>query len=839
MTISKIDVYAWGKSNVLEIDDYLWENKVLDPKCYGKDTIQPLSIALHCTAANAIADISVENWNKKKDTEPASAHFVLERQFGYGKETSEYYKGKGIAKNRTAIRQNSETLVQQIIAPDRWASHATKINKYSIGIEITNVGNEWEAANTTFEETYDPAQKLPDDENCFIDLNSAGRAKAPVPREVCQAVQGEQYRQLILLLRYLCTRFDIPRQFLGRTCREMFTTTVVDTGKVDKNGDAITTVDDRYKKFRGILHHINVARKLCPGVLHRNRIYRGITDEWWMPCEFDGNPRTYYSGPFMKPEFKKGELTKAGYFKWGYTTSVPTTDAFDTREIRCVPFVEDDTYKRADIEAVAEFKSYYDRGNLSTYYWHCEKQEGIYPIGLNRVWHGGIHLCPSPNNAVVYAAASGTVVAARIHSNPDTEFHEAYGSQRFVLIRHSVHALGQNGRVDYKGTPTYVFSLYMHLERIEDPLNEHFQNPPWYNVWLRKNLGNTSGADVDKLQGDKGVVFHPDIEVSVGDALGIAGKYRDNPNCLHFEIFTPNGDLQIDNEKTKPSKDVLSDPSDEDCYCDDEYLENVLKNKTNRGLADADIATAALCLREAKTYHLSEWAVRSEDALRKIFDREIKKHPEKETELNARREEQWKHISRFTWWEESISDNTVREQLGTGFVWHYHPITFMQCINENVATDYTEIPKVIAGTPPSQIVVEGKKVRLKVRFNGIHQEPGSSLQVINGNTLSYVFWVNGVQCGKKMIQNAASYSGVSIPLNNDWQIETEISENKSLNIVVNCFDETNGCDAYDTAKTIFTKSSAPPWGAGEESRYTTGAYEAFTVYFVIDQLGSV
>jgi hypothetical protein len=738
MTVQKKDVYAWGKLYTLEIDTYLWEKKILLSQCYKQKIIQPLSIALHCTAGNAIADISVTRWNQKPADDVASAHFILERQFAPEKENDAYYQGmvnnELVTKERVTSRMNSPALVQQVIEDNRTAFHATKINDYAIGIEITNVGNEWENANTTFEATYDPSQQRPDDENSLIDLETAGRAKFPVPKEVCQAVQDEQYRQLILLLRHLCTQYDIPRQFLGRTCNEMFTTTVVDTGKKDANGDSITKVDDKYKKFRGILHHINVARKLCPGVLHRNRIYRGITDEWWMPCELDGNDRTYYSGPFLMPEYKDCEPAKPGFFKWKCTTTVPVSDEFDTRKNRCIPFVEDSTYKLSDIEALAEFKSYYDRDSLHKYYSHCEQLGGIYPIGLNRVWHGGIHLRPSPNNAIVYAAASGTIVAARIHSNLDTEFHDDYGSQRFVLIRHMVHELGSQEKVDYKSDPSFVFSLYMHLEKPADPHQENLQNPPWYNIWLRTAKGAPTATDVDKLNGEKGVVFHPNIEVSVGDALGIAGKFKDIPNCLHFEIFTTKQNLKIDNEKTRPSKDELSDPSDEDCYCDDDYLESVLMNKINKGLDEANIALAAVCLREAKTYHISEWAIRSEDALKKIYDREIKKHPEKEAELKVRCSEQWKHISRFTFWEEVVADNTQREQLGDGFVWHYHPVTFMQCVNENIAKDYTVIPKVIAGTPPNKVDPDGEKIRLKVRFVGIQQETNSSLPVISGNS---------------------------------------------------------------------------------------------------------
>ena len=356
-------------------------------------------------------------------------------------------------------------------------------------------------------------------------------------------------------------------------------------------------------------------------------------------------------------------------------------------------------------------------------------------------------------------------MAARIRSNEDTEFHSEYGSQRFVLIRHTVHELGDNSRVDYKGTPKYVFSLYMHLERFAASSEEHHSNPPWYNLCLRN--GTVKGTDVDKLKDEKGVVFHPDIEVSVGDVIGVAGRYRQDANCLHFEIFTVESDLKIDNHKTKPSKLVFSDDTDFDAYCDDKYVEEILKKHLNKTQDDWDPLLAAGCFREAKTYHMSEWAVTSMEGLRKLYNPQIEKHPDKKDLLETRMAEQWAHISRFTWWEEACEDNVLKQQLGAGFAWHYHPITFMQCVNENIAFDYTVIPKL----PPAKSA-DPPSVKLEVTFTGITQNADAGYAIMNGEDLRYIIWVDGEYAGQ--MTKKACIEGRSYPLDGSWRKETSV-----------------------------------------------------------------
>ena len=62
--------------------------------------------------------------------------------------------------------------------------------------------------------------------------------------------------------------------------------------------------------------------------------------------------------------------------------------------------------------------------------------DGCYPIGANSLWHGGVHL-PMKRGSMVHAPLSGTVVAARLGSDPSLCEHE-FGSANFILLRHEL-----------------------------------------------------------------------------------------------------------------------------------------------------------------------------------------------------------------------------------------------------------------------------------------------------------------------------------------------------------------------------------------------------------------
>ncbi len=849
-TSVSVNVWAFGNKQSLDIDTTFVTNGKNnnykapdnDEQCVGyldplmhtnrKKTIG--AIILHCTGANNPAERSVEYWNrlakeirkngqttdksdengqqnsqKSKVPQKTSAAYILER-----------------CPTKIDPKNDPFPLLHRVVEDNRVTWHTNWTCLRTIGIEIANSAYDWTNASTVSEPTLQKGDVDPKDENAFIrPVKIAGFANY----KSWQAFQDIQYENLIKFIRYLCIEYNIPRQFLGKTTAEMFTSADPQRSEIDN--------------FKGILHHRNVQNKVCPGILHRNRIYRGITEEWWLPCEMDGSSRTYYSGPFQMPEYVEG-CQQPGFFRWQGTTFVKDDTCVDpddeSDELMNLghfePVVDSTTYSGADIDAIAEYKSYYDRNNNAAHYGYCEKPGGTYPIGANRSWHGGVHFFPKPGNAAVYAAASGTIVAARIHSHEDTDFHPDFGSQRFVLIRHAVHELGDDGKVNYKADPRFVFSLYMHLDKFADATKEDPGNPPWFNIWLR-GCGE-SAPNIDALQDDRGIVFAPNIEVLVGDILGIAGRFGKDQPCLHFEIFTPKESLKIDNQKTRPSKELFEDPSDKDGYCDNAYLDSVLTAKMHKGLDDADPILAACLLREAKTYHVSEWAF-SKNALDKIYDLEIKKHPNDKTRLEKSRDEDWVHIHRFLWWEDACNvDQELAQIIGRdGFAYFYHPVTFIQCVNENAALEYTDIPKLTGGKKKELPEEDGKPIRLNVTFSGISQQSSGMLQVVGGEMLHYSGYVNGEYVGT--VSANGSCLGVTISIGNKWNRETTVFENKSLTILVHCYAESEKSKqtgVLSTAKCVLTKNSSTPWGASQDSIVMESSNGLFTVFFAVREL---
>ena len=215
----------------------------------------------------------------------------------------------------------------------------------------------------------------------------------------------------------------------------------------------------------------------------------------------------YYSGPFAEPAYPPGGPSPNSHFRFTAAGRIEGT-----------------VYRNADLEALIETRSYYDLDQVDAYYGDTEtRMGGMFPVGLNKVWHGGVHLTVQDRNPCVFAAASGVIVAARVSNNDETERHAAFGGQRFVLIKHAIYREtqadpgGLGRRIDYAADPVIVFSLYMHLAAFREPARENDENPPWFNIWRRNNPGADVGMD-----GEKGRVFFPNIDVSVGDILGMA-----------------------------------------------------------------------------------------------------------------------------------------------------------------------------------------------------------------------------------------------------------------------------------------------------------------------------
>jgi N-acetyl-anhydromuramyl-L-alanine amidase AmpD len=635
---------------------------------------QKSQIVLHCTAGNGSAE-DVLNWWNNPASGAASAHFIVERTH-----TPQVARPGG----GPAADASDAGLVDVVrcLDEDVRSFHAENVNSSSIGIEIVNVGWGWYTSSNADEPSLAGRHPLAGPGACPSPTN-IGTAAAP--RWVCnharptdtnryirlapaiggytdwQAFEDEQYTALALLLRYLCIGHRIPRNFIGTNRTDIFRHYEHDGTAAERR--VYRTILFR---FRGIFEHRNAHRnKICPGILDRSRLYRAITDEWWLPVARDATPRPYYSGPFEQPAYVAGNPSRNSYFR------------FQGGRIQGV------VYRAAELDPLIETRSYYDLDQVNTYYADTETRlGGMFPVGVNKVWHGGVHLPAPAANPCVFAAASGMIVAARLSSNADTDAHASFGSQRFVLIRHAIYrqlqadpgGLGQ--RINYGADPVFVFSLYMHLAAVRDLANEHDENPPWFNMWRRNNPAADAGMD-----GEKGRVFAPNIPVAVGDILGFAGTFRGR-RIIHFEIIS-----HRNNELTgAPWDDAAKrfEDTDANVVCNVAALDRYLRDQVGDGIDVVDVLRAARELRNVKAMHKSEWALTAEAEIEPLVP-----HPDRRRVL-------WPHFSRFSWVSEAIAANArLRNDLGdaAGMFWHYHPITFMHHMNTLVTAENREVPE--------------------------------------------------------------------------------------------------------------------------------------------------
>jgi hypothetical protein len=610
---------------------------------------QKNQIVLHFTAGNGPARGSVEWWNM---IAPLDATLFYCKKFLEGHAYSSPTAGVCPAGHGPLVHMNNRagahyvveraadrlnaaqpyTDVIEVLPSDYVTWHGMIVNNCSIGIEHANIGTTWAAARgDTF--TGAGAAKRPTDRNHWLHLPRPTHPNSNLSSHDFQAYEEEQYHAIIRLLRYLCIKHRIPRRFLGDTTDEK-----MERYWPNRNASALS----KLMRFRGILSHMNChADKECGGpAMHRNRLFRGIIDEWWMPVEVDGNERPYHMGP-IDPQ-----ADTPSYFRWNGGRLIS------------------ELFHDADLDALQETRSYYDLDRTAYYYAKSEEPVlgGTFPIGTNKVWHAGVHFAGPPENTKVYAAASGTIVAARLGSNAAVEADPELGSQRFVLIRHCVYwrqtadpAGGQ--RVDYSVDPTYFFTLYMHLAPFANLTAAADANPPWFNYWLRHRA---AAADPNQ-------VFCPETPVSVGDWIGHCGTYR-NQRMIHFEVMSH--DEVTDAPWDNAAHRVVD--NDTNAICNSAALDAFVSGANVNTL---DILRAAPDLRLVKSFHKSEWSLTGPDALTPVL-------PDA-----AARNNLWNRIQHFMWVADAVA---ACPQLSTqlcdasGMTWHYHPVTFMDFVNKLV-----------------------------------------------------------------------------------------------------------------------------------------------------------
>jgi N-acetyl-anhydromuramyl-L-alanine amidase AmpD len=575
-----VRVWAYGRHQNLDINPTTVR---LNNSCYVAypSTFDKFQIVLHYTAGENNAATGVGGWNGRGD---AGAHFVVERQ--------EHHPDAALAN------------VVQVADDLRRATRHSSLTRNSIGIEISNLGVYQDAEGRPIRSESNLPSEVRADRNSYMRL----RRRLGLCYPWCYAAyQEKQYRALVLLLRWLCVEFGIRRLFSG--C------------------DAETNLrhyspDTPLRRFHGIFSHCNIApAKPCGGpALNRNRLYRGLTEEWWMPVDLDAAPRIYYTAPFSDGQ----DLVRYEGRQWVLTQLAD-----------------------ADVEGLQDTRSYYHMGSREAY---CNNNEatrqGTFPIGDNRCWHGGVHLFPPANHARVYAAASGTIVAARMGRHQEIE--QTLGSPRFVLIRHAVFletaASGGSTRINYGARPVIVFSLYMHLAPLAQPGRDHEENAEWYNSYVR-----TGGrASVDQ-------VFSPGVEVMVGDYLGDCDQWYDHDHCLHFEIIS--------------AQDIRRPPWSRNALVDDSRYWPSAQGP-GATFACNQAQGRFMEMRDYACRHPSEWALTEE-----LFNEAL--------ESEELRRELWPLVQDIGWYHRArrVSPDAAEHLPANGCVVHYHPITFMHRIN--------------------------------------------------------------------------------------------------------------------------------------------------------------
>ncbi len=506
----------------------------------------------------------------------------------------------------------------------------------------------------------------------------------------------EQMDSLIGLLKALCEQHNIPKKFVkdpdsGEENPWIATNDIV---KKSTNVSADTAeqkqLKERVMSFRGIIGHINVQRgKWDPGAAcDYYRIKRGISDEWWYPINLDATDRPIHH--------------------W-------------------LPDIQADYVK---------MPRYGDLDVLEKYYTLTEDSNGGYfPLGKNKLWHGGIHL-PHEVSRKVYAAANGTIVAAQVSKLHDEDLIDVC----FVLIKHDVHIKNTQAdvdRIDYDDATNLVtadvYSLYMHLTPSEIRYNEEetefnlelVENPPFneYPKWLYFFMLDNPDSVTDIQEG---TIIYPNQKVVLSDHIGNTGRYYNgnvtadnNPEVgrtLHFEVFSP---IATPDDLAQPNNWHTPDAANQENQVEDtdhsfanslDTINQFLQDTNKDGIDAIDIKNAISSMRNVALKRKSEWSLASKNDMATQLSIEGSRE-DIDTILT---QEKWDKDIRPLQFYQDLSQEVRNEIFGEDtLVWHYHPWAFMEWINRRIEKHETEmetIDKSRDGNRASTITVDGEYV---------------------------------------------------------------------------------------------------------------------------------
>jgi hypothetical protein len=286
---------------------------------------------------------------------------------------------------------------------------------------------------------------------------------------------------------------------------------------------------------------------------------------------------------------------------------------------------------------------------------------GYFPVGPwgeSRLWHGGVHLVGQENDPV-FSPFPGRLVAARMGKST------AVGSANFVLMRHDM-TLGPS-KVQF-------YALYMHLV---DELKE--AKPP---DWMLKG----GWKDKNPAAGEIALIDEP---IEAGQILGHVGKAGPGDVAkaqIHVEIFST-AELFAG---VAGSPWQVVDGTGGGRFCDSKLVNDVIDANHDGTLSKQELTSfysggGAGQMHYLVTLHVSEWTAEPSWGESLRVPKDFKKYkPADIDELVAQQ------ITPGLWWD-AKSASHCRLPID-GFVYHYHPVTFVTWFHEQLINTAASAP---------------------------------------------------------------------------------------------------------------------------------------------------
>lgn len=445
-----------------------------------------------------------------------------------------------------------------------------------------------------------------------------------------------QYRAMIALSQALHKHLDVPLR-----CPE-------------KGGDLVYSLIDDPRRFEGFLGHYHIeAQKWDPGPFDFRRLFRAVGAKVIFPLPVL-NART------GQPLLAEKVPPKEEAFR------------FTMEEERHHELSEGTPVSRP--------------------------QFPVGPMGVSRLWHGGLHLKGSREGQPIFAPLLGQIVAARISPKSC-----GVGSCNFLLMRHQL--------VSNKGNRSF-FTLFFHLQPEEWELSGKRWLP-----WVRRNETSEDPRPwVDALKAGQTTLLRETVQAGeVIGHVGEAGPLRLRSPQIHFAVFSGEA---IHLEVGKPFWEPVGSCDATRRVCDDRTVLGLIDRPAGGKPRDGKLSRRELAnffgrdsrreqVRRLVACHLSEWTNRPSNWLQELQSTGAfagRSHQE----LVALFDEQ---VEPTLWWTPEVGRWAGLPD--SGVVYSYHPITFLRWYR-GLPDQLKQAPRAVTGTLSAAELDRLSKVSLTV-----------------------------------------------------------------------------------------------------------------------------